>query len=83
MAQYSWDFQQDTPGQPPQGWRVEELYADNVSLSVAVSQGVLRFDNASGVLADHTGVGVPGLVQVDMLDPDLACVFLEVLDEGV
>lgn len=39
MAQYSWDFQQDTPGQLPQGWRVEDLFADNVSLSVAVSQG--------------------------------------------
>ena len=64
MAQYSWDFQQDTPGQPPQGWRVEEVHADNVSLSVAVSQGQTLLWETS----NYTPPGAPGAAAV--LEPE-------------
>src|SRR4051794_25115452 len=49
---------------------------------VLMIQRLLRLDKTPRLLGHYTGVGVPRLVEVDVSEPGLPGVSLQVLDEG-
>jgi hypothetical protein len=60
----------------------DALDVDSGGGLVLVVERLLRLDEAAGLLGHDAGVGVAGLVQVDVREPPLPRARLQVLDEG-